>query len=238
MKRTLVTLLLTASTAHAQIFLLDSPASSRGVWMVDLGAQMAQPVGAFRSNVNRAWGGGIGVRHHFGFFRPLGLRADLSFLNYGNEHKDVPLSSTVNRVIVDMHTSNNIVVFSGGPELMAMSGPVRPYAYAFAGYSHFYTESSARDDNSGGAFASTTNFWDGGLATGYGAGIRIPFRTRSTDAAFDAGARFTHNGTRSYLTAGDITDQPDGSLTFNERRTPADFWQYHIGVSFSPRRTR
>lgn len=239
MTRTFVILLLVlAGTANAQIFMLEPLASSRSGWAFDIGGQMAQPVGDFRSNVDRAWGAGLSVRHHFRFFRPLGIRGDVSFLNYGSERRRVPLSATLNRVFVDMHTMNNIASFTVGPELLLSQGPVQPYAYAFGGYSHFYTESSAADDNGGGAFASTTNFSDGGLATGWGAGLRIPFRARSVDAAFDASARFTRNGTRSYLTAGDITDQPDGSLVFNERRTAADFWQYFVGVSFSPRRGR
>lgn len=237
MTRTLAFVLLAAaSSASAQVFMTEPVSMGHGAWMFDLGAQMGRPVGAFQSNVDRAWGGGFGVRHHFGWLKSLGLRGDVSWLNYGNERKSVPLSPTVNRVLVDMHTSNNIAVFSGGPELMLMNGPAHPYAFAFAGYSLFYTESSAGDDNGSGTFASTTNFWDGGLATGWGGGVRIPFHARSTDAAFDAGARFTRNGARSYLIAGDITDQPDGSLAFNERRTTADFWQYHVGVSFSPRR--
>lgn len=237
MTRTITILLLAlAGTADAQIFMLEPVSSSRSGWAFDIGGQMAQPVGAFRTNVNRAWGAGVAARHHFRFFRPLGIRGDVSFLNYGNERRRVPLSPTLNRVLVDMRTTNNIASFTLGPELMLTEGPVLPYAYAFAGYSHFYTESSASDDNGGGAFASSTNFSDGGLATGWGAGLRIPFRARSVDAAFDAGARFTRNGMRSYLTAGDITDQPDGSLVFNERRTTADFWQYFVGVSFSPRR--
>lgn len=239
MLRTVAVLLLGfASAAHAQIFMMEPVSSSRTGWMFDIGGHMGQPIGAFRDNVDRAWGGGIAVRHHFAFFKPLGLRGDVSLMNYGHERKSVPLSPTLNRVVVDMRTTNNIAVFSGGPELMVPTGPVRPYVYAFAGYSHFYTESSASDDDGYNTFASTTNFWDGGLATGYGGGLRIPIATRHTEIALDAGARLTRNGTRSYLIAGDITDQPDGSLVFNERRTPADFWQFHIGVSFSPRHRR
>ena len=216
MKGTLAILLLAfASSADAQIFMMEPVSSSRGAWMLDIGGQMAQPVGAFGTNVNRAWGVGIAGRHHFRFFRPLGVRADVSFLNYGNERKSVPLSPTVNRVIVDMRTTNNIVALSGGPELMLMHGPLRPYVYAFAGYSHFYTESSAGDDDGADTFASTTNFWDGGLATGWGGGVRIPFNSRSVNAAFDAGVRYTHNGTRSYLVAGDITDRS---------RTVGSYW--------------
>jgi hypothetical protein len=226
-----------AGAAHGQILRLDAvPSEREGTWIFSFGGQMAQPIGALRTNVDRAWGVGGSVRHHFRWFTPLGIRGDLGWLNYGSENQRVPLSPTLNRVLVDMRTTNNIAVFSGGPELMLTKGPIRPYVYAFAGFSYFYTESSAGDDNGSDAFATTTNFDDGGLATGWGSGLHIPLQVRSVGAAIDAGVRLTRNGTRSYLRPGDIRDQPDGSLVFSPRTTQADFWQYHLGISFSPRR--
>jgi hypothetical protein len=223
-------------TAPAQIFLAEPETrSSRGDWNVDVGGQMARPVGGFRSNVTAAYGAGIAVRHHLRWFTPLGFRADATFLNYGNETKRVPVSPTINRVLVDMTTSNNIAIFSGGPELKLTRGPVQPYVYGFAGYSYLYTQSSVGSDDDGDAFASSTNFGDGGLATGWGGGLSIPLHVRSARIALDAGARRTWNGTRSYLRRGDIQDQPDGTLVFNARTTDVDFWQFHIGVSFSLR---
>lgn len=221
-------------TAHAQIFLAEpSIRGSRGTWGVDIGGQLAQPTGGFRSNVNAAWGLGVGVRHHFRWLQPLGLRGDFAFLNYGNETKRVPLSPSINRVIVDMTTSNNIGIVTAGPELRLSRGPIQPYLYGFAGYSYFYTESSVGSDNEGDAFASSTNFSDGGLAKGWGGGVSIPLRLRSAHLAIDGGARRTINGSRTYLRRGDIQDQPDGSMQFNPRATDADFWQFHLGASVS-----
>ncbi len=227
--------LLLAPVASAQIFLSSTPAQ-RGGWSFDVGAQMARPVGAFRANVDRAWGAGLTTRYSFGWLPALGIRGDLGFLNYGNERKRVPLSSTLNRVIVEQNTTNNIALITVGPELAVQAGPLRPYVYGFGGYSHFYTESSASDDDGNYAFASSVNFSDGGGTAGYGGGIRIPFRVRRTEVSIDAGARFTRNWTRSYLRPGDITDLADGSLVISERRTNADFWQFHLGASFAPRR--
>jgi hypothetical protein len=226
-----------ASIAAAQTFPLAPSSRGRaGEWIFDFGGQMAQPIGAFGSQVDRAWGVGGSVRHHFRGLQLLGLRADVAWLNYGNENKRVPLSPTVNRVLVDMHTMNNIALFTAGPEIMLTRGPIRPYAYAFAGFSYFYTETSAGDDGDGGSFARSTNFDDGGWAKGFGGGLRIPVALRAVEAALDAGARLTRNGERAYLRRGDILDQPDGTLQFTPRSTTADFWQYHVGLSFSPRR--
>jgi len=240
MRSTIAAFLLSASlpaALDAQIFLSHSAnRSTGGGWSFDVGGQMARPVGEFGANVKHAWGGAFAARYHFPRVPVLGVRGDIGFLNYGHERKRVMLSSTINRVLVDQTTTNNIALITIGPELALQSGPLRPYVYGFGGWSHFYTESSASDDRSGQSFASSVNFSDGGGTGGWGGGLRIPFRARSVDVSLDGGARFTRNWTRSYLRPGDITDQPDGSLVFNERRTAADFWQFHLGASFTPRR--
>jgi hypothetical protein len=227
-----------ASVADAQVFLSERAGIGRGIWSFDIGGRMAQPVGEFRTNVSRAWGGGAAVRYQFGRMPALGIRGDLALLNYGSERKRVPLSPTVNRVVVQQNTTNNIGLVTIGPELMVPSGPIRPYIYGFGGWSQFYTESSAEDEDQGYSFASSTNFSDGGGTAGWGGGIRVPLRVGRGDVFIDGGARFTKNWTRSYLKPGDVMDQPDGSLTFNERRTVADFWQFHLGASFAPSRSR
>ena len=221
-------------TANAQIFATEPAAhSGRRPWGFDVAVNIAQPVHDFADNVRNAWGVGASVRRTLPAFAPLALRGDFGLLNYGNERQRVPLSNTVNRVTVEMNTSNNILTVSGGPELGARRGPVRPYVHGFVGYSYFYTESSAGDDDGGGTFARSTNFDDGGLATGGGAGIRMPLRARSTEISVDGGARYTRNGVRSYLRRGDIIDLPDGTLQFMPRVTNADFWVYYLGVSVS-----
>jgi len=229
-------LLATPSLIGAQI-LLAPPATGRvGNWSFDVGAQMAAPIGAFASQIDRAWGIGGTVRYHVPRARAFGVRADLTWLNYGNERQTVPLSPTINRVHVDMNTANDIAVFSAGPEVSVPTGPVRPYVFGFAGYSYFYTETSVGDDgNDGSAFAHSTNYDDGGFARGWGGGVRVPIVLRTAEIALDAGGRMTRNGVRSYLRRGDIVDQADGTFTVNPRTTPADFMQFHIAVSIAPR---
>src|SRR5919106_4253674 len=130
-----------ADAANAQSFSFGPSSRRIGPWTFDVGAQMAQPVGDFSGQIDRAWGMGGSIRHHLRGRVPLGIRADFGWLNYGNERKRVPLTSTLNRVLVDMNTSNNIAAVTLGPELMLMRGPIRPYAHAFAGFSYFYTQS-------------------------------------------------------------------------------------------------
>ena len=223
-----------APHASAQVFGPSPRHAER--WLFGVGPQMAQPIGAFATQINRAWGVGGTVRYRFATVPAFGIRADLTWLNYGNERKTVPLSPTLNRVFVDMNTANDIALVTVGPELSMPRGPIRPYVFAVAGYSYFYTSTSVGDDdNTGSSFAESTNYDDGGLTTGWGGGIRLPFAVRSASVALDAGARMAHNGVRSYLRRGDVVDLPDGTVAVNPRTTTADFWQYHVALTVSPR---
>lgn len=233
---TLGTLATLASEASGQSSLREPESRGKMRWNVDVAAQYAQPVGEFRTNVREAWGATIAARHRFAWFDALGLRADFGFLNYGNERQRVPLSPTVNRVVVDMTTSNNVALASAGPFLAVPRGPLRPYVFGFAGYSYFYTQSSVGDDNESSSFASTTHLGDGGLAYGWGGGISVPIHFRKLSIALDIGGRHTTNGVRTYLRRGDILDLPDGSLQLTRRTTDANFRQFHVGASFGLQR--
>ena len=223
-----------STSLEAQFLIIPTTGHASSGWGFDVGGQLVRPVGEFREHVPLAWG--IGASARYSLWRsPLSLRTDMTWLNYGNESRRVPLSTSVNRVMVDMRTSNNIALFYGGPEFALEVGPLHPYVHGFAGYSYFYTESSAAGRHQED-FASSTNFSDGGLVTGWGGGMRVPVSSRRHNVAIDAGARFTRAGTRTYLTRGDVQDQPDGSLTFTPRTSTTDFWQAHFGATFSSRR--
>jgi len=225
-------LILSPMSTHAQFFLVPP---ARGAWGFAVAGQFARPIGEFGTVVDAAWGVAFSARRHLTRGPGLALRADLSFLNYGNESRRVPLSSTLNRVLVRMRTSNNIALWTAGPELTMDAGPFAPYAHAFVGYSNFFTQSSAVSDHHEHELASTTNFRDGGLASGYGGGLRFPIRSHRALASIDIGGRMTSAGERTYLIRGDIHDQPDGSMTFTPRTSITDFWQFHVGVSVRSR---
>ena len=201
---------------------------------IGLAGRWVEPVEAFARNV----GYGLGVSFAAGYsipaFDALGVRTELSHHWYGWESKRVQLSPTANRVFVDMNTTNNVFVWTIGPELAVRRGPLQPYALWQVGFSNFYTSSSVEDENTGSAFASSTNMDDYGLSVEYGGGLRIStYMKGRTRTSIDVGGRMTLNGTRNYLRSGDITDNPDGSLTFNTRRTRANFFQFTLGLAFS-----
>ena len=199
-----------------------------------LAVSVAQPIGEFSDYVGA--GGGL-----HGFFRvgldPRGivsLRLNAGFLQYGNETKRVCLSSTVGcRIQVDLTTSNNIILFGVGPELAIPVGRVRLYGNATAGLGYFSTDSSvegATGDQQ--PFASTNNYGDGGFSWTGGGGIEVRVaQPKGVPISIDFGLSRQGNGSREYLTEGDITDRPDGSIVLDVKRSEADFILWRLGVT-------
>jgi hypothetical protein len=194
---------------------------------------VADPRGDFGTYVNV--GGGI-----YGYFRvnvdPQGIvaiRANGGFLNYGNETSRVCLSPTLGcRIEVDLTTSNNIILFSVGPELGVPVGGSRLYGHASGGLSYFSTDSRVEGSSGNEPFATTRNYGDGGFSWTLGAGLQIPIaRARTFPIALDFGLTYHGTGRREYLTEGGIIDRPDGSIDFDVIRSDADFVLWQLGAS-------
>jgi hypothetical protein len=199
----------------------------------------AQPTGEFRDYVDF----GFGIQ---GFFLApidesgiVSLRIDGGILSYGRETKRVCLSSTVGcRIQVDVTTSNNILLLGFGPEIGIPLGSARLYGSLTGGISYFSTDSEVRGSPNQDAFATTNNYGDAGFAWRGGAGIQIPLSRGETPVSLDFGVGFQGNGRREYLTSGDLSENPDGSLLLNVRRSDADFrlWTLGISVAIPPER--
>ena len=137
---------------------------------------------------------------------------------------------------VDVNTTNAILGANIGLQL-GVPGPFpRPYVGALIGFSAFTTSSSVSGSNSADeAFASSTNSSDAAFARTAIAGFYIPVGSRGT--VIDLGARYNWNGEEvEYLTPGDITEDINGAIVLNPRRTRADLLTVVIGVSMRPRR--
>ena len=105
-----------------------------------------QPLGAFRDHIDEGFGVAAHALYRVGRQGAFALRLDGGFLNYGHETLHLPLSDRPggSRVQLDVTTTNNIFWLGAGPQLMAPSGPVRPYVNATAGFSYFATISSVK----------------------------------------------------------------------------------------------
>lgn len=193
---------------------------------------LAFPVGEFEENVD--FGFGIGVHG----LLPLddegvfSLRADLGFLNYGNETIRICVTQPC-RVTGDLSTSNNIFLFGVGPELAFGREAVRLYANASIGMAYFNTSSSVSGEgNLGDPFASSTNFDDLTFAwtLGTGAQLRV-WSGDTTSVLVDLGARYHGNGEARYLRKGDIHDLPDGSVELDPQESETNLWTLMLGAS-------
>jgi hypothetical protein len=197
------------------------------------GLVLGQPRGEFGDYVSL----GIGLD---GFMRInldsegwVGIRIDGGFMIYGHESQRTCLSSTVGcRIEVEVITSNNIVSGGIGPEISVPLGPLQAYGGVSAGLSWFTTDSEVKGTSGvQDPFATTRNFSDVGFAWNASSGLRIPLSRGEPAVALDLGVRWMQNGRREYLTEGDISERPDGSLELNVRRSEADLLLWRIGVS-------
>lgn len=229
------TRLLLSNLILALLLAPDILAAQGGAPPFALGPTGGFPSGAFGQRVNFAWGvefSGILPVGPPGIF---GLRADLGFQNYGNEHSTVPLFSSNQRALVDLNTYNRLLSLSVGPQLTFGRSALKPYLMGAFGVSYFFTESDASGSSSTESFASTTNFDDWTMLLEGGGGVYINL-SRAHNVALDLSLRYQHNATVRYLTKGDLTTNPDGTISFQPSRSGVDLVVIRVAVAFSPRK--
>ncbi len=197
-----------------------------------LHGSLATPVGAFKDYVDLGGGGGAGFLLYLDEGHNAALRLEGSFVVYGTESFTTPLSTTVQRVNVQVRTTNYIASAGAGPQLMLGSGPVRPYAFGTVGISYFATESSvsgtqfASDD-----FAATTNLDDLKFSMRAGGGLMLQLSRGNHPVSLDFSASYQHNGTTEYLTKGDVRDGPGGRPIFSPVVSDTNLMTYRVGLS-------
>jgi hypothetical protein len=194
---------------------------------------LAAPTGEFAHHVNVA-GGLSGHALYGGAASPLALRLDGGWMLYGTHTLRRPVPGTDGRVLEDVATTDNwIAHLSLGPQLMARSGRLRPYANAFAGASYFATSSELvrpRFDptlrpgpfTGQDPFRTTTHYDD--FTSLYGAGVGLLVGMGHGHAALDLGVRYVANGRVRFLTQ-------DDPLDTTPRRSQGHLVEFRIGVS-------
>ncbi len=228
-----VLLAVAASPASAQVFEFEQQPRGPSRAFFGGGVVVGIPQGDFADYV----GTGAGLSGHFIYqLDPSGLlalRFDGGFLVYGQERKRVCFSSTVGcRITVDVTTTNSIMFFGVGPQLIAPAGHVRPYATGSIGLGVFSTQSGVSGSSDEyDDFARTTNYSDATFAWTGAGGIYVPLRSGARPVLLDVGARYHGNGEVSYLRRGSIVDNPDGSITINPIRSQANLLVLHLGVT-------
>lgn len=207
------------------------PTASAGVprWYLGGAIDIGQPIGDLQQQVRNA----VGLQAHL-LLRldargNTALRLQAGWLNYGNESEQTCLAATPGcRVQADVSTSNNIFALGVGPEFSIPLGTTRLYGHGLVGLSRYSTLSTLGGGILPDLVAADENFGDTGFFFSAGSGIQIALGKQST---LDLGVAYQGHGRREYLTKGDITDNPDGSLTLDVKRSSADLFAIRVGFS-------
>jgi hypothetical protein len=193
---------------------------------------LSQPKGEFASNVGNGYGFDLNGMFHLDYRGYLSLRLDVGGVQYGRERNDASIFGGGGRIPLDLTTTNSIAWGAIGPQLMIPDGPIRPYVNAAIAYTNFSTTSTLSDPNGQFDSISNENQGDGSRAWIFGGGVQFPI---GTSAAINAGARYYYGGRATYLTRGDIVDNPDGTITIFPRNSKTDLvlWQLGFSMRFS-----
>jgi hypothetical protein len=181
---------------------------------------VGQPLGEFRRHGNAAFGlTGFGV-----FGGPLGVRVDGAYLVYDANYLGYGVS-----------TSSSIGTLAVGPQLTLGRGPLRVYGFATVGGSLFWSSASDRDYC--GCYHGDDFFLDGHFTTTQqvGTGMLITIGRRRTSLAIDLGVRDMRHALVTYVPAGGISDNGDGTYTVEQVQTPVRLKVFQIGVSIGIR---
>lgn len=201
--------------------------------MLGGGIIVARPVGEFQDFVD--WGGGLNLFGVIGLAGSdqIGLRLEGAFIIYGHESYERPFSSTIQRVWLDVTTTNSIATFGIGPQITLGRGPLRPYAYGTLGFSYFSTSSSLQGSNNAEPFASSTNYDDATLALSGGAGLLLRLTNGRKPVALDFSVNSLYNGEAEYLRKGSIQELADGTVVMVPIRSQANLVTFRMGVTAS-----
>ncbi len=235
MKKAAVIRFLTSALAMAALVASEAQAQDRrGLQqtkrsLFGISGVLARPVGEFQDFVD--WGGGIDLYGVVNLPGPVGIRIDGSFLSYGHESFQQPLSNTIQRVTVDVDTDNLIASLGVGPQLTLGHGALRPYVYGTVGFSYFATVSSVSGTADPDAFASSTNYDDVTAALTAGGGLLLRISRGEHPVSLDLSVQKTYNGETTYLREGSILESPDGSISFIPIRSETNLVTFRIGVA-------
>ena len=191
----------------------------------------SRPAGDFANNIGFGYGANAAYLYALDRHGILSLRADLGFVDYGNESKRVPLSSTVGgRIQVKVSTRNYIVPVSVGPQLTWPSGDIRPYVNAGFGGQFFYTQSSIDGNNDSYSGLSTTNQHDQTHAWILGGGVYVPIHSSKVNMMLDAGVQYFAGGRAQYLRPGSIVDLPNAQIQINPLESTTQMLVVRVGL--------
>lgn len=195
---------------------------------------MGFPQGEFGDNVDNT---GLGLNAGFNYrigHSPVLIGVSFGFLQYGSVSRSAPLSLDIPELIVDVHTSNNILAahFLTRYEFARYESRIRPYVEGLVGLHYLWTQTSIDDSDEG---ISSTNFDDSTGSFGGGGGVLIGLH-HSAASPFqidlDLGARWLSGGDAIYLTEGSIIREID-TVRYVVTESATNLLITNFGVVFS-----
>jgi hypothetical protein len=202
---------------------------------------LGYPQGEFRQNVEKT---GLGGNFYFAYRFPrsiISAGVAFGFLIYGHETRTEPLSSTIPDLIVDVRTTNSILLCHLFLRIQPRRGSFRPYLDGLLGFNYLSTDTSIgdhdgwEDDN-----LSSNNYNDIAISYGLGGGAMMSLvevrragrgqRIFSMD--LDIGARYLKGGEAEYLKKCSI-HREDGIVSYDVYRSKTDLLHAYLGLSFS-----
>ena len=207
----------------------DTSAPRLPRWYAGVAADVGRPTGDFRQNVRNTAGATAHLRLRLDPHGLVSLRLEGGYLNYGHENQRTCLANTPGcRIAVNVTTANGILSAAIGPELSLPVGPVRAYAHGLVGASRLTTFSGLGGGLLPDFVAGDEHFGDNGFAWSTGAGLSVPI---SRSVAVDFGASFQGHGQRDYLIKGGVTDNTDGTLDLDLKRSRANLLSFRLGFT-------
>lgn len=195
------------------------------------------PQGEFKDNIDKL-GYGLQVQGTLsspGIFTPFTIGLSATYMVYGNESRQAPLSVYVPDVTVDVDRSYNLANFHLLALVSPLGGPIRPYVEGLVGGTYLFTTTEVKGTNNDEKFASSTNFDDFAFSYGFGGGILInlvPGLGIGPDIYLDLKARYLLGSESEYLTEGSVVINPaNSSITYNAKKSTTDLLSIHIGVA-------
>jgi len=177
---------------------------------------IAEPLGQFRRHGNVAAGLAFnGVTAG----RTLGVRIDGSWMVYDASYLGYGVSTT-----------SQIGTLMIGPQVTFGQGNMRFYGFLTGGGSLFWSNANYND----GCGCSSSDFLDGDLTFSRSAGAGV-LLALSRKVAIDVGVRENRHDQVTYVSAGGLTDNGDGTYTVNRVTSSVLMRVWQVGVSIGLR---
>ena len=205
---------------------------------------IATPQNEFADNLDATGFGGGGAFFYHLAESAISFGAGIDFYVYGSETRKERFSQTVWDVTVDVTRTNSILQGFLILRLQPEAAKITPYADGLLGFNYLFTRTSVKSegwDDDDHEIASSTNYDDGALAYGAGAGLLISLYTheagmdpedRDVNLAIDLGFRYLKGGEASYLKKGDIEyNDTTGKVIYHPHQSLTDLITINIGVN-------